>query len=127
MASKLIKDGRMIDLRGRGPDSFKMSGHMYHRTPSVLFHDANQKPKYAQIYIYDEERKLDNWQHDTEKKRARVNSIEGQLWVLKNCHMLLHLNETIKMDDVDKIISTQLPDKDPELFRCVTTMMLHVE
>ena len=37
-----------------------MSGQMYHRTPSVLFPDGNQKPKYSQIYVYDEEHELGN-------------------------------------------------------------------
>ena len=42
-------------------------------------------------------------------------------------HLLLWLTERIKLDEVDKIISAEIPDKetDPELFDIVTKYMIH--
>ena len=42
-------------------------------------------------------------------------------------HLLIKLSDTLTVDDVDKIISAQLPDpeEDPVLFQKVTNSMLH--
>ena len=80
MASKLIKDGRMIDLRGRGPDPFKMSGHMYHVFSSTTQIRSPNMHKYTFMM------RNTNWttgnmtQRRTGKKKQRRTRSQCRLW-----------------------------------------------
>ena len=59
--------------------------------------------------------------------KARLHTIEGQLRCLKHAHILLLLADSIGLNDIDKVIQAQLPDKDlePDLFEAVCNFMLH--
>ena len=56
-----------------------------------------------------------------------MHTIEGQFRGLKHAHILLLLSLTLSVDDVDCLISAQIPDpKDkPELYKVVSKYMLH--
>ena len=72
MASKGIRGGKEEDYSScgnRGPRPFKMSGQMYHRTPSVMFPEQGKPPKYSQIYTYDIRSELDNRVLDAKNKK----------------------------------------------------------
>jgi hypothetical protein len=54
--------GMQIDkgiTRGRGPPTIRIQGQTCHRIGSML-PVIGQKPKYAQLYIYDTENEIDN-------------------------------------------------------------------
>ena len=62
--------------------------------------------------------------------KARVHSIEFQKRGLPHCHLLLWIEEEDKprcSDDYDKFISAELPcpDTQPELYKIVTSGMIH--
>ena len=57
MASRSVS-GKMVELNGRGPQPFKMSGQMYHLTPSAVFPDTAKKPKFSQIYVFDQDNEI---------------------------------------------------------------------
>ena len=59
--------------------------------------------------------------------KARLHTIEGQFQGLKHSHILLLLTKTLTVDDIDCLISAQIPDpeKKPELFEVVRKYMLH--
>ena len=58
---------------------------------------------------------------------ARMYSIEWQKRGLPHCHLLLWMKEKIKAEDVDKIISAEIPDpkEDPKLHDIVMSHMVH--
>ena len=59
--------------------------------------------------------------------KARLHTIEGQFRGLKHAHILALLAITLTVDDIDFIISAQIPDRneDPELYDLVSSFMLH--
>lgn len=57
MASRSVS-GKMVEFNGRGPQPFKMSGQMYHLTPSAVFPDTNKKNKFSQIYVFDQDNEI---------------------------------------------------------------------
>ncbi|XP_064637083.1 uncharacterized protein LOC135493587 [Lineus longissimus] len=59
--------------------------------------------------------------------KARLHVIEGQFRGMKHAHILLLLQETITVDDIDNIIQAQIPDphNEPKLYEIVTNFMLH--
>ena len=59
--------------------------------------------------------------------KAWLYTIEGQLRCLKHAHMLILLSIQLNVEDIDHIISAQIPDPDlkPELYECVSQYMLH--
>ena len=60
MASKNIA-GVLTNFEGtRDVNIFKMSGQMYHLTPSHIFPKGDQQPKFSQIYVYDQDNEADN-------------------------------------------------------------------
>ena len=61
------------------------------------------------------------------KCRCHMLSIEWQKRGLPHAHILLWLEETIRLSDVDKIISAEIPCKqtDPDLFDVVMKNMVH--
>ena len=60
MASRNITGSMTNFSNTRGPSIFKMSGQMYHLTPSHIFPMGDQLPKFSQIYVYDKENETDN-------------------------------------------------------------------
>ena len=58
---------------------------------------------------------------------AHVYSVEWQKRGLPHIHLLLWLKEKIHPSQIDEIISAELPDEntDPELFKTVSTQMVH--
>ena len=62
MASRSVS-GKMVEFNGRGPQPFKMSGQMYHLTPSAVFPDTTKKPKFSQIYVFDQDNEIKNRLH----------------------------------------------------------------
>ena len=59
MASKNVT-GNIVEFHGRGPRPFKMSGQMYHLTPSAVFPDSGKQPKFSQIFVFDQDNELKN-------------------------------------------------------------------
>ena len=59
--------------------------------------------------------------------KAWLYTIEGQLRCLKHAHILILLSIQLTVEDIDDIISAQIPDADekPELYECVSKYMLH--
>ena len=59
--------------------------------------------------------------------KAWLHTIEGQFRCLKHAHILLLLTIQLNVEDIDQIISAQIPDPDekPELYKCVSQYMLH--
>ena len=59
--------------------------------------------------------------------KAWLYTIEGQLRGLKHAHILILLSIQLTVDDIDEIISAQIPDpkKKPELYHCISQYMLH--
>ena len=59
--------------------------------------------------------------------KAWLYTIEGQMRCLKHTHILVLLSIQLTVEDIDKIISAQIPDADekPELYECVLQYMLH--
>jgi hypothetical protein len=59
--------------------------------------------------------------------KARLHTIEGQFRGLKHAHILLLLTITLSVDDIDSLISAQIPDPEekPELFQAISKYMLH--
>ena len=62
MASKNVS-GKITKFKGQGPQPFKMSGQMYHLTPSAVFPDPNNKPKFSQIFVFDQDHEIKNCLH----------------------------------------------------------------
>jgi hypothetical protein len=61
---------------------------------------------------------------------AVVYTIEFQKRGLPHAHILVFLHTSYRFvhpHDIDRIISAEIPDKnkDPELFKIVTTLMIH--
>ena len=58
---------------------------------------------------------------------CHVYSVEWQKRGLPHAHILLWLHPKIRPADIDNIISAEIPDctTDPDLFRVVTTQMVH--
>ena len=59
-----------------------------------------------------------------------IYTIEFQKRGLPHAHILVFLNpkyRCVKPEHIDRIISTEIPDKDtdPELFKIVTSLMIH--
>ena len=69
MASKNIT-GKLIGFTGHGPQPFKMSGQMYHLTPSSIFPDEGKKPKFSQMFVFDQENELNNRLHQAKDPQA---------------------------------------------------------
>ncbi|KAK9050800.1 hypothetical protein SSX86_030230 [Deinandra increscens subsp. villosa] len=44
----------------RGPPSFRINGHNHHRIGSLLPSHADNRPRFAQLYIYDTDNEIDN-------------------------------------------------------------------
>ena len=90
MASKNIT-GVMTDFGNtRGPNIFKMSGQMYHLTPSHIFPDANQEPKFSQIYVYDEINEISNRiKHVKDKKQVEIDTLKIIQQELKGINFLI--------------------------------------
>ena len=61
------------------------------------------------------------------RKRCHLYTIEWQKRGLPHLHLLLWMIDKIRPQDIDKIITAELPDPntDPELFRIVSTTMIH--
>jgi len=61
------------------------------------------------------------------KTRCYLYSIEWQKRGLPHAHILVWLEENIRPEEIDQIISTQIPSPsmDPELFNIVTSHMIH--
>ena len=65
----------------RGPNIFKMSGQMYHLIPNLFALDG-KKPKFSQIYVYDnecEENELDErlgHVKENEKKQIKRETLK---------------------------------------------------
>ena len=59
--------------------------------------------------------------------KAWLYTIEGQMRCLKHAHILVLLSIQLTTDDIDQIISAQIPDLEekPELYECVSQYMLH--
>ena len=59
--------------------------------------------------------------------KAWLYTIEGQLRCLKHAHILILLSIQLDVEDIDNIISAQIPDPEekPELYECVSKYMLH--
>ena len=59
--------------------------------------------------------------------KAWLHVIEGQMRGLKHAHILLLLALTLSLEDVDRCINAQIPDKDtdPELYDAIGNFMLH--
>ena len=59
--------------------------------------------------------------------KAWLYTIEGQLRCLKHAHILILLSIQLNLEDIDHVISAQIPDPDvkPELYECVSQYMLH--
>ena len=77
MASKNIT-GAMTDFGNtRGPNIFKMSGQMYHLTPSHIFPDDDKQPKFSQIYVYDTNNETNNRvKHAHDKKKVKIDTLK---------------------------------------------------
>jgi len=68
--------------------------------------------------------------HVLGKVVAKVHVIEFQKCGLPHCHILIHLHPDDKLrnrDDIDRIISAEIPDKDehPRLYAIVKSCMIH--
>ena len=61
------------------------------------------------------------------KIRSHMRTFEWQKRGLPHVHILLWMEDRIDPDEIDNFISAEIPDEefDPELFRIVTTFMLH--
>ena len=59
--------------------------------------------------------------------KAWLYTVEGQMRCLKHAHILILLSIQLNVEDIDEIISAQIPDPDekPELYACVSQYMLH--
>ena len=59
--------------------------------------------------------------------KAWLYTIEGQLRCLKHAHILILLSIQLNVEDIDHVISAQIPESDekPELYACVSQYMLH--
>ena len=57
--------------------------------------------------------------------KAWLYTIEGQLRCLKHAHILILLSIQLDVEDIDNIISAQIPDPEekPELYECVSKYM----
>ena len=78
MASKNITGAIMTDFGNtRGPNIFKMSGQMYHLTPSHIFPDDDKQPKFSQIYVYDTNNETNNRvKHAHDKKKVKIDTLK---------------------------------------------------
>ena len=83
MSSKNIS-AKLTDFtkcRTRGPNVFKMSGQMYHLIPNLFALDG-KKPKFSQIYVYDnecEENELDErlgYVKENDKKKIKRETLK---------------------------------------------------
>ena len=54
-------------------------------------------------------------------------SVEWQKRGLPHCHILLWLGNKIRTDQIDKVISAEIPDPnaDPQLYTIVTNHLIH--
>jgi hypothetical protein len=86
MASRNIT-GKQTDFgNSRGPFVFKISGSMFHLTPNVL-PDPGQKPKFAQIYVYDSELQVDaRLKNSHQPKKINKKVLENLQNMLKDCN-----------------------------------------
>ena len=77
MASRNIT-GAMTNFRNtRGPNIFKMSGQMYHLTPSHMFPGEDQQPKFSQIYVYDQKHETENrLRHTNDKNQVEITTLK---------------------------------------------------
>ena len=59
--------------------------------------------------------------------KAHLHTIEGQFRCLKHAHILLLLTITVTVDDIDSLISAQIPNPEqkPELYKMISKYMLH--
>ena len=77
MASKNITGVRTNFNNTRGPNIFKMSGQMYHLAPSHIFPTGDKKPKFSQIYVYDQDNEIANRiGHATDRKKIDTNTLK---------------------------------------------------
>ena len=77
MASKNITGAMTNFGNTRGPNIFKMSGQMYHLTPSHVFPVNKQQPKFSQIYVYDQNNETDNrLSHAHDKKKVNIATLK---------------------------------------------------
>ena len=90
MASKNIT-GAMTNFGcTRGPNIFKMSGQMYHLTPSHIFPDSTQQPKFSQIYVYDEINEIANRvRHANDKRQIHTDTLKIIQQELKGVNFLV--------------------------------------
>ena len=77
MASRNITGAMTNFANTRGPNIFKMSGQMYHLTPSHMFPKDEKQPKFSQIYVYDQNNETDNrLTHAQDKKKVNIDTLK---------------------------------------------------
>ena len=86
MASRNITGKETNFGSSRGPPVFKISGSMYHLSPNVL-PEPGVEPKFAQIYIYDQEQQADfRMRHYHHNKDINRNVLMNLQNMLRNCN-----------------------------------------
>ncbi|KAH7850741.1 hypothetical protein Vadar_002294 [Vaccinium darrowii] len=96
-------------LDGRGPYTFRISGENYHRIGSLL-PTPGQKPKFAQLYIYDTEHELQNrvdvmGDRGGGRSTIDLSTLEGLKEMLNLCNPYVQIFRTTR----DAMLNQNVP------------------